>query len=94
MISVVVEEKIKEGQLGAYVEYMSEMIALTRQEEGCVAYGLHEAADGSGTVVMIEAWESKEALDRHMASAHFQKFVPGGDAYKTAPSDIRVFNSL
>lgn len=94
MVSVIVEEKIKEGQTGAYVEYMSEMIALTRQEEGCIAYGLHEAADGSGAVVMIEAWESKEALDRHMGSEHFLKYVPGGDAYKDGPSEIRLFNSL
>ena len=94
MVAVIVEEKVKEGQLQAYVDYMSEMIALTRQEEGCLAYGLHEAADGSGAVVMIESWESQEALDRHMASEHFLKFVPGGGVYKTEDSVIRVFNSL
>ncbi|MCL1895398.1 MAG: antibiotic biosynthesis monooxygenase [Clostridiales bacterium] len=94
MISVIVEEKVKEGQLEAYVGYMAEMIALTRQEDGCIAYGLHEAVDGSGAVVMIEAWESKEALDKHMESEHFKKFVPGGDVYKAEPSVIRVFSDL
>ena len=94
MVSVIVEEKVKEGQLAAYVDYMSEMIELTRQEDGCIAYGMHEAADGSGAVVMIEAWESMEALDRHMASEHFQKFIPGGAGYKSGDPVIRVFNSL
>ena len=94
MISVVVEEKIKEGQLEAYVKYLTEMIDLTRKEEGCIAYGLHEAADGSGAVVMLESWESQEALDKHMESEHFKKFIPGGDAYKAGPSEIRVFKSL
>ena len=94
MISVIVEEKVKEGQLEAFVEYMAEMIAITRQEDGCIAYGLHEAVDGSGSVVMIESWESKEALDRHMESEHFKKFVPGSAVYKAEDSVIRVFGSL
>ena len=93
-IAVVVRESVKEGQLGAFVDYMAEMIKLTKQEEGCTAYDLYEAADGSGEVVMIEVWESKEALDKHMASEHFKKFVPGGEIYKTGPNDIKLFNRL
>jgi quinol monooxygenase YgiN len=93
-VSVVVEERIKEGQLAAYVSYLAEMIALTKQEEGNIAYDLYEAADGSGDVVMIELWESKEALDKHMQSEHFQKFIPGGDIFKNGQSRIRVFNRL
>ena len=93
LVSVLVEKKVKEGQLGALAEYLAEMIALTRQEDGCIAYGLHEAVDGSGAV-MIESWESQEALGRHMESEHFKKFIPGCDEYLDAPSEIRVFNSL
>lgn len=93
-IAVVVEEDVKEGQTGAYVEYMQEMIALTKQEDGNIAYDLYEAIDGSGAVVMVELWESQEKLDKHMASEHFGKFVPGGDVYKNGPSNIRVFKKL
>ena len=93
-VAVVVEEKIKEGQTGAFVEYMSEMISLTKEEDGCIAYDLYEAIDGSGAVVMIEIWESKEALDKHMQSEHFKKFVPGGAVYQDAPGNIKVFSRL
>ena len=93
-VAVVVNEKLKEGQTGAFVEYMREMIALTKQEDGCFAYDLYEAIDGSGDVVMVEIWESKEALDAHMASEHFKKFVPGGDVYKEAPPDIKIYSRL
>ena len=93
-IAVVVEERIKEGQLGAFVDYMSEMIALTKQEDGCIAYDLYEAVDGSGSVVMLEIWESKEALDKHMASEHFKRLIPGGDVYKSGAPEIRLFNRL
>ena len=93
-IAVVVEEKIKEGQLAAYVDYMREMIALTKEEDGCIAYDQYEAIDGSGDCVMVELWENKEKLDAHMESAHFKKFVPGAEAFKEEPSVIRLFNRL
>ena len=87
------EERIKEGQRGAFVDHMREMIAITKQEDGCIAYDLYEAVDGSG-VVMIELWESQEALDRHMESEHFKKFVPASGVYQEGPPTIRVFNRL
>ena len=93
-IAVVVKEKVKEGQLGAFVEYMAEMIKLTKQEDGCVAYDLYEAIDGTGEVVMLEIWESKEALDKHMASEHFKKYVPGGEVYKAGASEVKLFSRL
>ena len=93
-VAVFVEEKIKAGQTEAFVEYMREMIALTKKEDGCIAYDLYEAADGSGAVVLMEIWESKEALDRHIQTDHFKKFVPGGDIYKDGPPSMKVFNRL
>ena len=93
-MAVVVEEKIKEGQTGAFVDYMREMIALTKEEDGCIAYDLYEANDGSGAVVLLEMWESKEALEKHMETEHFKKFVPGGEIYKDGPPNIRIFNRL
>jgi len=93
-IGVIVEEKIKEGQLAAFVEYMAEMIALTKEEEGCRAYDLYESTDGSGSVVMMEIWDSMETLEAHMASEHFKKFIPGAEAYKAETSEIRIFERL
>ena len=93
-VAVVVDEKIKDGQQKEFVEYMRQMIELTKEEDGCIAYDLYEAADGSGAVVLLELWESKEALEQHMLSDHFKKFVPGGEVYKSGPPSVRVFNRL
>ena len=91
---VVIDESIKEGQVSAFVEYMREMIRLTKEEDGCIAYDLYEAIDGSGEVVMVEIWESKEALDLHMQTEHFKEYIPGGDVYKENPSKVRIFSRL
>ncbi|MBV9920106.1 MAG: antibiotic biosynthesis monooxygenase, partial [Pseudonocardia sp.] len=36
-------------------------------EEGCLLYAIHDADDG--TITMIEKWESAEALDAHASGA-------------------------
>jgi len=91
-IALVCKEKIKEGQKEAFLDYMREMIRLTHEEEGCIAYDLYEPDDDpDADLVMIELWESREALDRHMASEHFQRYVPPGDVYKAAPTDVRIY---
>ena len=93
-LAVEVEVRAKEGQLGAFVEYMREMIALTKEEDGCTAYDLYEAGDGSGKVLLIEVWESQEALDKHMAADHFKKFIPGTEVYLETPLAATVYNRL
>ncbi|MDR1727190.1 MAG: antibiotic biosynthesis monooxygenase [Acidobacteriota bacterium] len=94
-IAVVCTEKIKKGQKEAFLAHMAELIRLTQQEDGCLAYNLYEPEGGSDTdLFMIELWESKEALEKHMTSEHFQRLVPGGDAFKEKPTEIRTFNRL
>ncbi|MDR1815072.1 MAG: antibiotic biosynthesis monooxygenase [Clostridiales Family XIII bacterium] len=94
-IGVICKDTIKAGQKAAYLAHMAEMIRLTHEEDGCLAYDLYEPEGGSETdLVMIELWETKEALDKHMASEHFQRLIPGGDIYKAAPTDIKIFSKV
>ncbi|MCL2492963.1 MAG: antibiotic biosynthesis monooxygenase [Clostridiales bacterium] len=94
-VAVVCKEKIKEGQKEAFLAHMQEMIRLTHEEDGCIAYNLYEPKnDPDADLVMIEMWENQEALDRHMASEHFQRLVPSGDVYKTEPTVIRIYERL
>jgi quinol monooxygenase YgiN len=94
-IAVVCKEKIKEGQKEAFLKHMEEMLRLTHQEDGCIAYDLYEPEnDPDADLVMIEMWETKEALDKHMASEHFRRLIPPGDAYKAAPTEIKIYQRL
>ena len=93
-VSVVVDIKIKDGQLDEFIEYMGEMIDLTKKEDGCIAYDLYEMADGSEGIVLVEIWEDQEKLDRHMEADHFKKFIPDWEKYHSAPAVVRVLNRL
>ena len=94
-IAVVAKEKIKPGQEEAFIACMAEMFELTRQEAGCISYDLYKPEnDPEADFAMVELWESKEALDAHMASEHFQRIIPAGDVYKAAPAEIFIYQSV
>jgi Uncharacterized conserved protein len=93
-VAVVVNHKMKEGKLEEFIEYMQEMIKLTKQEDGCIAYDLYAEEGNTRECVMVEIWENKEKLDVHMESEHFKVFIPGGAIYQEAPCEIKVYNRL
>jgi quinol monooxygenase YgiN len=60
----------RDGQLQKVLDALAVSVPLVHQEPGCELYAPH--TDGK-LVVMVERWESQEALDVHSA----------GDALKT-----------
>ena len=53
----------KPGKQQALAEAMRRGIAAVHTEDGCELYAIHDAEDG--TITMIEKWSSAEALDTH-----------------------------
>ena len=57
----------KEDQLTALLQGM---LVPTRAEQGCKSYELCES-DSTGRFYFDETWESDAALDKHIATPHF-----------------------
>ena len=93
-VAVVVRHKIKDGKLEGFVEYMREMIRLTKLEDGNIAYDLYLSEDGTEECIMVELWENREKLNVHLESEHFKELIPGGAIYQDAPPEIKVYNKL
>ena len=53
------------------------------RDKGCIDYDLYQSKTNDDRYMIIETWESKEALDAHMATEHFQKLVPEMQKYAT-----------
>ncbi len=53
----------KPGKQQELAEAMRRGIAAVHTEDGCELYAIHDAEDG--TITMIEKWSSAEALDTH-----------------------------
>jgi quinol monooxygenase YgiN len=52
-----------------------DVVAGTRQEEGCVSYVLYQHNDNPLKYTFIEEWVSQSAIDAHHNSAHYKAFA-------------------
>lgn len=93
MSFIVVLAKItpKKGCRDTIVEISQELIETTLSEEGNIEYQLLQSTDDD-TLTFVEKWESPEALQKHMASPHFQNF--GGESADFVENmEIQVLNA-
>ena len=93
MSFIVVLAKItpKTGCRDTIVEISKELIETTLSEEGNIEYQLLQSTDDD-TLTFVEKWESPEALQKHMASPHFQSF--GGESADFVENmEIQVLNA-
>lgn len=56
------------------------LIEITRKEEGCINYDLHQDNENPAHFVFYENWESRELLMAHLAAPHLTH-------YKSATED-------
>ena len=55
------------------------LVAPTRQENGCMDYTLHQDIDNPAVFMFYETWESFAHLEAHMNSDHFKAYVKATD---------------
>jgi quinol monooxygenase YgiN len=65
------------------------MLAPTHAESGCKSYELYES-DSSGRFYLCETWESRAALDQHMAMPHFKRLEQAGVELVREPFEINI----
>ena len=51
------------------------LIELTRQEEGCLQYDLHQDNERPEIFVFYENWQSRELWQAHMNNEHLKEYM-------------------
>ncbi len=59
------------GAEAALADLLAAQVGPTRLEAGCLRYDLHRDPANPATLVFLENWESKEALQAHMNTPRF-----------------------
>lgn len=54
---------------------LTALVSPTRKETGCINYFLHHDPKDPAKFMFYERFQSQDALDAHVQSEHFQKFV-------------------
>lgn len=83
MICVVATIEIVPGHRDQFLEHFRQVAVLVRAEEGCLEYGpMIDIATNIGLqpparddiVVILEKWESVEALEKHLMASHMMEY--------------------
>jgi len=80
VIHVIAMLTAKPGQRAALLEEFRKIIPAVHAEQGCIEYGPAVDAEGSAdrfgddTFVVIEKWESPEALKAHSVAPHMKAY--------------------
>lgn len=58
------------------IEACTELVELSLRDKGCVAYDIFTSLTVDNHLMFCETWRTREDLDAHMKSEHFQRLVP------------------
>jgi quinol monooxygenase YgiN len=62
--------RVPPANLDAFRPHMAAMMAASRAEPGCAAYGYAEDVTEPGLIHVFEVWADQAAIDAHFATAH------------------------
>ena len=75
IVTVVAKLIANRDSVEAVKSELIKMIEPTRQEDGCIAYRLHQDNDDPSVFVFYETWQDHTCLVQHTQSRHYQAFV-------------------
>ena len=66
----------------------------THDEPGCRLYALHVDESDPGAFVMVEGWDSDEAMDAHVAAPYLQALIAKSEALFAGPVEVQRLVAL
>ena len=58
---------------------LEKLIDITRSEEGCLQYDLHQDDENPAHFMFYESWESRDLWQAHMNNQHLQDYKAATD---------------
>ena len=92
-VHVIARFVASEGSENQLAALLQSMLAPTRAELGCEMYELYES-DSKGRFYLNETWENQAALDRHLATPHFQRLKQVGGELVKEPFEVNIVKEI
>jgi quinol monooxygenase YgiN len=93
-VTVLVTLTARPGKESAGEAFLSDLLAPTHEEAGCLLYALHRAVDDPQRIAFVERWESRELLEQHMASDHIKDAIERVREYFSEGPEIVVYEAI
>ena len=73
---------------------LSELLAPTHREEGCILYALHRDVDDPHRFVFVERWATRELNEKHLTSDYFQSRLKELPELFSEGPDVTYYEAL
>ena len=94
MISVIAKLPIKEGKIDEAVAAIKELAKDVAKEEGTLLYTLNRDSKNPNTLVFMERYTDKDALNAHSVTPHFKVFFAKSGALLSGKPEIVLMEEL
>jgi quinol monooxygenase YgiN len=74
-LTIVASIRAKADKVELVKEELLKLIALTRAEEGCIKYDLHQDNENPAHFLFYENWESRDLWQAHMGNQHLKDYM-------------------
>ncbi len=74
-LTIVARILAKEEQREFVKNELLKLIPITRAEEGCISYDLHQDNQNPNVFLFHENWESRELWQAHMENDHLAEYL-------------------
>ena len=78
-LTIVANIHANPGQTGLVKAELEKLIPVTRAEQGCINYDLHQGNDDPAHFTFYENWESRELWQAHMRAPHLAAYMEATD---------------
>lgn len=74
MLTIVANIHAKVDQIDRVKAQLENLVPITRAEEGCIQYDLHQDNEDPAHFLFYENWESRELWQAHMNAPHLAAY--------------------
>ncbi|MEZ5590032.1 MAG: putative quinol monooxygenase [Gammaproteobacteria bacterium] len=78
-LTIVANIIAKADKIGLVQAELEKLVPITRAEQGCLQYDLHQDNENPAHFMFYENWESRELWQTHMNNQHLKDYMAATD---------------
>jgi quinol monooxygenase YgiN len=94
MISVLAKMPIKEDKVEEAIQAVKELMIEVAKEEGTLSYTLNRDQKNPNTLVFMERYKDRAAMEAHSATPHFKAFFGKSRDFLAGRPEIILMEEL
>jgi len=94
MVSVIAKIPVQADKVDSFLAALQELTASVAQEPGAVLYTANRASSEPNTIVIMERYRDKAALDAHSSSPYLKAFFARMPEFLAGKPEVSVMEEL